>query len=791
MPWRTAAIIPGGYGGKIGVFAGCSINTYLLNNVLGHANLMDSADSLDVMIGNDKDFTATRIAYKLNLTGPAVNVQTACSTGLVAVHLACQSLLNYECDIALSGASTVRSPRNAGYQYKEGLIVSKSGHCRPFAADADGTVFGEGVGVVVLKRLEDAVADGDAIDAVIIGSAINNDGSAKAGYTAPSVTGQIEVLSLAQSMADVDLSTVSYIEAHGTGTKLGDPIEFAALKEVYGGSKRSGKYCFLGSVKANIGHLDSASGIASLIKTVLCCRHRQLPPLVNFTGVNPEIDPDGTPFLFSPGLVPWDRLKDENAQELPLRAGITSLGVGGTNAHIILEEAPSFDETKDDYSRLFILPLSARSPAALDRRLRDLRYFLERNPAENLSQIAFTLQEGRKEFEFRKAFVCRSRDEAVHALDRGIADFPLSGFSGVKSQPEIVFLFPGQGSQYLNMAQELYSSQPVFRERFDYCADVLMGIMQRDIRKMVFPQNPNSPGSDLNDTQNTQPVLFAVEYSLAMLWKSWGIEPDCMLGHSLGEYAAACIAGVFTLEQALEIVAKRGQIVHGMPDGRMAAVFAPLERIRSILPDDVTISAYNAPESHVVSGTAEVVDCFIQLCESKNIKSTVLKISHPFHCRIIQDSVAPLRSLIEKMERHTPDIPFISNVTGEWITDEQATSPEYWAGQLVNPVHFSKGIETLAAEKNRIFLEAGPGSTLTALAMLHQDQIEGIPCLSSLPHPREKMEDSVFMHGTLAELWENGRSLDWGAIFESSAAGRLHLPSYSFEKNALLAGPCS
>ncbi len=779
---------PDGYAGKIGVFAGCSLNSYLLNNVMAHADISDSSDSLDLMIGNDKDFTATRIAFKLNLTGPAVNVQTACSTGLVAVHLACQSLLNYECDIALTGASTVHSPRNAGYLYKEGLIVSKIGHCRPFDADADGTVFGEGVGVVVLKRLEDAVEDGDVIDAVIIGSAINNDGSAKAGYTAPSIDGQVEVLSLAQSIAEVDLSTVSFIETHGTGTILGDPIEFAALKEVYGGSDGSsvkGKYCTLGSVKANIGHLDSASGIAGLIKTVLCFKNKQLPPLLNFNRVNPEICLEGTPFQFNSERMDWNRLKDEKSQEIPLRAGVTSLGVGGTNAHLIMEEAPLIQaESKHTNPSISILPLSARTPEALIRRVKDFQNYLETHPGTEPFDTAYTLRYGRKEFEYRKAVVTGcTQDDVLDELERVSGILEIHQGPRAKESPQIVFLFPGQGSQYLNMAKELYGTQPVFRDQFDHCVEILQRIINIDIRTVVYPDSEESGTPDLNDTQYTQPVLFALEYSLAVLWKSWGIEPDYMLGHSLGEYTAACVAGVFTLEQALEIVAKRGRIVHGMPDGRMAAIFAPLEEIRNILPENLTISAYNSPGSFVISGTPEAVEQCIQLCADRDIKAAVLKISHPFHCSIIADSVEALKSLIAGMELNPPDCPFISNVTGTWITPQQAVSPDYWASQLINPVMFSAGIETLSKEKNRVFLEVGPGSTLTTLVLQHQEIIEGIPCLYSLPHPREKSDSAVFIMRTLAGLWERGILLDWKTVDSGVAVQRImHLPFYPFER---------
>ncbi len=562
-----------GFAGRIGVYAGSGMNTYLIHNLLTNAELVANAGLfLLKQTGNDKDVLATRVSYQLNLTGPSLSVQTACSTSLVAIHLACQGLLNHECDMAMAGGVTIEIPHGLGYVYREGEILSRDGHCRSFDEASSGTIFGSGLGIVVLRRLEDAVRDGDFIHATILGTAINNDGARKVSYLAPSVAGQAEAIGEALAVADVTADSISYVETHGTGTIVGDPIEIAALTRAFRTSSERNGFCAIGSLKTNVGHLDAAAGVAGFIKTVLALEHRQLPPSLNFSKPNPLIDFERSPFYVNTRLRDWD------SDHRPRRAGVTSLGIGGTNAHAILEEAPTA-ATSGPSRPWQVLTLSAKSPTALDSMARDLANHLEENSAK-LADVAFTSHLGRKAFRYRRAIVSADPADAADALRRGDSRRVVSN-SAPDAEPPIIFLCTGQGSQYASMARGVYESEPVFRSTVDFCSEYLQQFIGVDLRTILFPPETatNAAAELLNQTRITQPALFVVEYAMAKLWSSWGVEPAAMIGHSVGELAAACIAGVFSLEAGLQIIAERGRLIQSMPTGSMTAVPMPEHQV--------------------------------------------------------------------------------------------------------------------------------------------------------------------------------------------------------------------
>ena len=591
---------PHAFDGAIAVYAGATMNTYLLTNLIANPNVVAAVGGYQLMLGNDKDFLPTRVSYKLNLKGPSVNIQTACSTSLVAVQQACRSLLNYECDMALAGGVSIGLPHIGGYLYQEGMILSPDGHCRAFDAQAQGTVSGEGVGIVVLKRLSDAVAAGDTIHAVIRGAAINNDGALKVGYTAPSVDGQAEVIALAQAQAGVTPDSITYIETHGTGTALGDPIEIAALTQAFRlGTQRTG-YCAIGSVKTNIGHLDAAAGVAGLIKTVLALKHRQLPPSLHFTQPNPKIDFANSPFYVNAQLADWP------ANGAPRRAGVSSFGIGGTNAHVVVEEAPPLDDTPA-LTKPQLIVLSARSDSALEAATRNLADRLQRQPDINLADVAYTLQVGRRAFNHRRSMVCTTVADAAQSLtDAG----RMITATQERDDRPVAFMFTGQGAQYVNMARGLYDTAPTFRRHIEACAEFLKPQLGFDLREVLYPVEGQTEQAvqRLQQTGLTQPALFVIEYALAQLWIEWGVQPRAMIGHSIGEYVAACLSGVFSLEDALTLVAARGRLMQSLPGGAMLSVAWPEYQVKPLLNSALALAAVNAPSLCVVSGSYDAID---------------------------------------------------------------------------------------------------------------------------------------------------------------------------------------
>jgi amino acid adenylation domain-containing protein/non-ribosomal peptide synthase protein (TIGR01720 family) len=774
---ENAGYNPEIYNGLISVFSGTSINSYLLHNLYSHTDLMKASGPLQLAISSDKDHLATRTAYKFNLKGMGVTVQTACSTSLVAVHLACQSLLHGECDIALAGGVSVAVPQKSGYLYQEGGIVSPDGHCRTFDARAQGTVGGCGGGVVVLKRLDEAIADKDHIYALIKGSATNNDGSLKVGYTAPSVDGQTRVIKAAQQMAEVEAETITYIEAHGTGTPLGDPIEVAALTQAFRSSTEKKSFCAIGSVKTNIGHLDAAAGIAGLIKTVLALKHRLIPPSLNFERPNPQIAFEESPFYVNTALSRWEVV------DIPRRAGVSAFGVGGTNAHVILEEAPAPEPVTPSRPWQLLL-LSARTATALKTSAANLAGYLKRSSALNLADVAYTLQTGRKPFTHRLMLLCRDIHGAVDVLERMDAEQVLTAVAPAEKR-SVAFLFPGQGSQYIHMASDLYQVEPIFREQVDLCSNILDLYLGMDLRKVLYPEAEPTPEAieRLNQTEIAQPALFVIEYALARLWMSLGVQPEAMIGHSVGEYVAACLAGVFSLEDALKLIAARGRLMQQLPRGKMLAVSLPQEEIIPLLGEQLSLAAVNGPSRCIVSGPIEAIDALERLLGEQSVVCRQLHTSHAFHSAMMEPALAPFTELVKQVPLSPPAIPFISNLTGRPITAGEATDPGYWARHMRQTVRFADGMRTLLAEDpSRVLLEVGPGHALSAMVTQHPQASREQIILSSLRHPQIQCSDDAFLLQALGRLWLAGVSIDWPGFYARERRQRLPLPTYPFER---------
>ena len=795
------------YSGRIGVYAGVSMNSYLLFNIASNRELITAVGAFQTSIGNDKDFLPLRVSYKLNLKGPSINVQAACSTSLVAVHLACQSLLAGECDMALAGGVSVSVPQRVGYYFDEGGIASSDGHCRAFDAQADGTIDGNGAAIIVLKRLADALADGDQIHAVIKGSAINNDGSDRVGFTAPGLKGQTSVIRDALTMAEVAAETINYVEAHGSGTQLGDPIEVAALTRAFRAGTEKKQFCALGSVKTNIGHLDAAAGVTGLIKTVLALKHRQLPPSLHFTQPNPQIDFDNSPFYVNAQLRDWP------AQEgVPRRAGVSSFGLGGTNAHVILEEAPA--AAPSGASRPWqLLLLSAKTTAALDAATANLVTHLRRHESQNLADVAYTLQLGRRSFEHRRMLVCRDTTDAGEALDTQHPERVLNGQHSGSERP-VVFMFPGLGDHYVNMGRGIYQTEATFREQVDLCSEQLksqIGIDLREVlypapelgeavqvaeaisakrsfnlRKMLYPEKEaeGSVAQQLNQTFIAQPAVFTIEYALARLWIEWGVNPQAMIGYSIGEYVAACLAGVFELEEMLMLLAQRAQMIQALPGGAMLAVPLSAAEVEPLLEEGLSVAATNGPALCVVAGETDAIVRLKNQLAGRDLVYRSLQTTHAFHSRMMEPCVAPFVELFKQIKPQPPRIPFISNVTGTWITNEQATDPTYWARHMCESVRFSEGLQTLWQQPDRILLEVGPGQTLSSLVWSHPAKPPETKAVASIPHSYDPQPDSAFLLSTLGQLWLEGAQIDWPGFYRREQRRRVSLPTYPFERKS-------
>ena len=755
------------YEGLIGVYAGTGSSTYQerlktdpeLAGLLGHFQLS---------IGNEKDHLTTRVAYKLNLHGPAVTAQTTCSSSLVAVVLACQSLLTRQCDMALAGGVSIVVPQCTGYFYTDGGILSPDGHCHAFDVNAHGAVGGNGCGVVVLRRLDDALAVGDRVHAVIAGAAINNDGSRKVGYTAPSVDGQAEVITRAHAMAGISPDQIGYVEAHGTGTPLGDPIEVAALTEVFRmGTDRCG-YCALGSVKTNVGHLDAASGVTGLIKAVLAVEHGQIPPTLHFREANPALNLTTSPFFVNQELREWHGTR---------RAGVSSFGIGGTNAHVVIEQKPP-PAPVDAGREHQLVVLSGRTSAALDAVTDNLARYLHAHPELELADVAHTLQSGRVALAHRRTLIATDRAEAVAAL-KGRTP---SGLAAASSPP-VAFLFPGQGAQHLHMAARVYAAEPLFRAELDRVAQLLHSALGLDLRQIVFPAEAETDRAQelLRQTAVAQPALFAIEYALAQVWMHWGVRPEAMIGHSVGEYAAACVSGTFSFEDGLALVAERGRLVQGMPPGVMLAVPLGESALRPLLSKALSLAAVNAPAQCVVSGPEPAIHALECKLGRFGLQGSRLHTSHAFHSAMMDPILKPFADRLGAIPHREPIIPWVSNLHGGWITGGEATDPSYWTEHLRGTVRFGDGLSTLLADPDRILLEVGPGQTLTGLAISHP-AASGRTIVTSLPHAMDRSDDERHLIAALGQLFLAGVDIDWSGFHGRVRRRRVPLPTYPFER---------
>ena len=771
------------YPGAIGVFGGCELSSYLYQLYLN----MDSLgylDGMQLMVTNDKDHLCTQVSYRLNLRGPSVAVQTTCSTSLTAVSLACESLQSGRCDMALAGGVTVRVPQRGGYYYTAGSILSPDGHCRPFDARAQGTIVGSGVGLVVLKLLDQALADGDNVRAVILGVGLNNDGNDKIGYTAPSFHGQAAAIRAAQAMSGVSPETIGYVEAHGTGTILGDPIELSALIEVFNAQTDKRGFCGVGSVKSNFGHLSCAAGVAGLIKTVLSIEHGAIPPTLHYKSPNPAIDFAASPFYVTTKLQPWERNGN------PRRAGVSSFGVGGTNAHLVIEEAPE-RPAPTELRPQQLLVLSARSQKSLDEVTARLADHLQAHPEIDLADVAFTLHLGRRAFQHRRVLVTGSDDhpgviETLRHPER------LSTVEAVAARP-VVFMFPGQGSQYPGMAAGLYQTEPLVRRIIDRCARLLEPSLSLDLRWLLFPPKRQraEAAETLRDTHFAQPALFSVEYALAELWRSWGIQPAALIGHSVGEYVAAAVAGVLSLEDALALIARRGQLISALPRGSMLSVMTPASQLERFVDDQVSLAAINAPGFSVLSGPDQAIDRVEAVLMEESIPARRLHTSHAFHSAMIEPILSEFEELVAGVNLSPPALPLA--LTGDPAAGP-VTQPGYWSAQLRAPVRFVAGLLSIIGEGgpaagDPICLEVGPGRTLvTFAAEIARVGDRSSLCLTSLPGPDDQRNDTELALTTLGQLWASGVPVDWEGFHGTERRTRVSLPTYPFERRSYWIG---
>jgi acyl transferase domain-containing protein len=707
--------------GPVGVYAGSAMSTYLFSLLAkpGHRQLVGD---FVLFTGNDKDFLSTRVSYKLNLRGPSIAVQTACSTSLVAVAMACDSLFTHQCDMALAGGVAIRVPQKSGYMFQEGRIFSRDGHTRSFDAAASGTLFSNGVGLVVLKRVADAIRDGDCIRAVIRGSAINNDGGMKVGYAAPGLDAQAEVVARAHALAEVDPRTIDYVEGHGTGTPMGDPIEVAALSEAFRAATSDTGFCALGSLKSNVGHLDSASGIAALIKVVLSLQHGEVPPTINFSRPNPAIDFKTSPFYVNTQLMPW------KAKAAPRRAGVHSFGIGGTNAHVVVEEAPAV-QASDSLRPWHLLLLSARSKVALEAAIRNFAAYFQRHPDANLADIAYTCQMGRRAFARRFFLVCNNANDAASAL----AQLPTAPINFQRTlmgttppgNRSLAFLFPGLGSQRENMGLEIYQAEPAFRSCVDECSALLKQQVGFDLREVLYPPHETQAGTTphLDQPEVVELALFVFEYALARLWMEWGVRPNVLIGESIGEFVAACLAGVFSLADALYLLAERSRLLKGMHGGGMLA------------------------------------------------------------------AVPALRAVVARIRLHPPQIPFVSNTTGTWITAASATDSEYWSAHSARPMLFAEGMERLVNTLERTVLVLGPRGALAGIARRVPDSLLVQSVIPSVPGSFERASDMECLMTALGRLWLEGTEVDWAGFWSHEKRQRVPLPTYAFERKRYWVDP--
>jgi len=790
------------YSGRIGLYAGAGRSGYLAR-LEAIPELTQSIGELQLQLRNEREQLPLRVAYKLGFRGPSINVQTACSTSLVAVHLACQSLLNGECEMALAGGVWVKVDWRDGYVYQEGGIYSSDGHCCAFDSRAQGTVPGNGVGLVVLKRLEQALADGDTIHAVILGSAVNNDGSTKVGYTAPSVTGQAEVIICALAAAGVDASSISFVETHGTGTPLGDQVEIGAMTQAFRRDTEEKGYCAIGSVKTNFGHLGQAAGIAGLIKTVLALKYKALPPSLNFTEPKPETNLADSPFYVNATLCDWD------TNHLPRRAGVSSFGVGGTNAHLILEEAPPPPAPVQRGSS-HLLTISARTSDALEAATERLRDHLKQNPELNIADVAYTCQTGRRAFRHRRMLVCSELADALTVLEKKDPKRIWQNAPERNDRP-VAFMFPGLGDHYVNMAAELYETEPTFRAQVNLCCELLEPHLELDLRSLLYAQQRRSNGTGATVAPSTSTAgldlrkmlrraeptdetfqqsifshaaLFTVEYALAQLWMEWGVRPSAFVGYSTGEYVAACLAGVISLPDALFLVVERSRLMQALPRGAMLALSLPEDEVRAQIGAELSLAAANGPAGCVIAGGIDAVADLERHLAELGVPYRRLLTTHAFHSRMMEPIVEQFKSCVEKIKLNAPNVPLLSTATCEWLGEAETTDPNYWAHHLYLPVRFGDALKKLWGQDEFVLLEVGPGQTLSAHALQYaiNARLSDPVALPSLRAVYNMQSDISFLLGTLGKVWLAGVQVDWQGIYSGKNYRRVPLPTYPFER---------
>ncbi|MGE5343914.1 MAG: amino acid adenylation domain-containing protein [Candidatus Omnitrophota bacterium] len=774
---EDAGYDPYTYQKRIGCFVGAA------SNLDWQARVIMAGASLELGVFGrkqffDKDYIGTRVAHRLNLRGPAISLQTACSTSLVTVHLACQSLLNGECSMALAGGVNIGNYKKTGYLYQDEMIYSSDGHCRAFDAKADGTIFGDGVGAVVLKPLEQAIADCDPIHAVIKGSFINNDGIVKGGYLAPSIEGQASVIQTALRVADVEPESIGYIETHGTGTTLGDPIEIEGLKLAFNTNKK--KFCAIGSVKTNIGHLNIAAGIAGLIKTILTVKHGFIPPSLHYQTPNPNIDFENSPFYVN------TRLREWRSDECPLRAGISSFGIGGTNVHMVLEEAPQRPPSSPGKPTQ-LLVLSAKTMSSLDRMTANLADFLKQHPEIHLADAAYTLQVGRKTLEHNRIIVCSNHSSA--AIEQIEKNENLSTAFTKERNKDIVFMFSGQGSQYVNMGLELYQHEPVFREHMDRCFDILNKQSGYDIKAMLYPGESDSELSmdeaktKIDDVRYSGPIKFSIESALAKwVMQQWGMKPYAMIGHSFGEYAAAYVSGVFSLEDALTLVVLRGQLMEKTLAGAMMSVPLSAEELKPLLTDEISLAAINTPSLCIVSGPTTAIETFEKELNEQGHECLRINFPRASHSNMMVPILDEFEAQARTITWNPPQIPYIAGLTGDWVTNEDAMNPRYWARHMAETIQFSPGIKKILEKPDAVFLQVGCDRGLPLFVTKHREGKDGNVKINLLRNPKETVSDSYYLLHSIGLLWLHGVTIDWSTYYANERRNRIPLPGYVFDR---------
>ncbi len=766
---ESAGYVPDEYDGLIGVYAGMANNTYYPQRVAGRPDLVARLGEFQTMLANEKDFLATRISYKLGLTGPSVSVYTGCSTSLVAVCQAFHSLLGYQCDLALAGGVTLFVPQKSGYVWREGGIQSKDGHCRPFDRNASGTVFSEGAAMVVLKRLPEAIEDGDQIYAVLRGAAMNNDGAAKQSFAAPSVEGQAAVVSMAHAEAGIEPTSIGYVETHGTATQLGDAVEIEALKLAFGAQPPPGQVA-LGSIKSNLGHLVSTAGVVGLIKAALIVQRGKIPPTLHFEAAGAELNLTDSPFFVNPKLLDWP------GQFSPRRAGVSSFGIGGTNAHVVVEEPPQRAAAPESTRRGHLLLLSARSKSSLERAAENLRDYLGRHPGQDLADVAYTLQSGRKTFRHRRVCVVPDATAAIAALKK-----PESEQLATESPAELTFAFPGQGAQYRRMGHALYESEPVYRSVIDECAKITAPFLERNLLEVIFGEAQDT--GLLDDVVAGPLALIATEYAVARLWQSWGVQPARIIGHSTGELTAACLAGVFSLAELLEAVYRRGTLLRQLPAGQMMAVALSHDQLRTRLAPPLSLAADNGSQQCVVSGPPAAMQQLQQALAAEGVSYLPVDSSRAYHNPLLEEAVSATAEIFTHVQLSPPRTPVLSTVTADWLTDDLATDPSYWANHMCAPVRFREATDVLLAGEPVAILEAGPGCGLTSLVRRSMPRGGASWAMPLMGESADRLAVWNSVWRALGQLWLSGRAIDWKSFHTHESRRRIALPTYAFDRS--------